>query len=165
MRKIRHLDTKPMDLYTSKRTLLHKVKVISTPSFYRKPTETWRPCTKAKVSIWSWITLRWFRLLGSLSLGTDKLSEKRSQHDFALWKASKAGEPSWDSPWGKVRPSLRLVVVMTSLRVDPAGISSVLWWRVRFSALRWIFTVAASISNFHITTTNWHRLRSEVEPV
>jgi cysteinyl-tRNA synthetase len=24
--------------------------------------------------------------------------------DFALWKASKAGEPSWDSPWGKGRP-------------------------------------------------------------
>ncbi|MDP3764498.1 MAG: cysteine--tRNA ligase [bacterium] len=24
--------------------------------------------------------------------------------DFALWKASKHGEPSWDSPWGKGRP-------------------------------------------------------------
>jgi cysteinyl-tRNA synthetase len=24
--------------------------------------------------------------------------------DFALWKASKPGEPSWDSPWGKGRP-------------------------------------------------------------
>ena len=24
--------------------------------------------------------------------------------DFALWKAAKAGEPSWDSPWGKGRP-------------------------------------------------------------
>merc|ERR1712130_55597 len=30
--------------------------------------------------------------------------EKRSQTDFALWKASKRGEPSWDSPWGKGRP-------------------------------------------------------------
>lgn len=29
---------------------------------------------------------------------------KRSQSDFALWKASKAGEPSWDSPWGPGRP-------------------------------------------------------------
>ena len=28
--------------------------------------------------------------------------EKRSGNDFALWKASKPGEPSWDSPWGKV---------------------------------------------------------------
>jgi cysteinyl-tRNA synthetase len=24
--------------------------------------------------------------------------------DFALWKTSKEGEPSWDSPWGKGRP-------------------------------------------------------------
>ncbi|MBI3604891.1 MAG: cysteine--tRNA ligase [Nitrospirae bacterium] len=24
--------------------------------------------------------------------------------DFVLWKASKPGEPSWDSPWGKGRP-------------------------------------------------------------
>ncbi|XP_065858351.1 cysteine--tRNA ligase 2, cytoplasmic-like [Euphorbia lathyris] len=24
--------------------------------------------------------------------------------DFALWKASKPGEPSWDSPWGRGRP-------------------------------------------------------------
>jgi len=31
-------------------------------------------------------------------------SEKRNPRDFALWKASKPGEPSWDSPWGKGRP-------------------------------------------------------------
>lgn len=29
---------------------------------------------------------------------------KRSPMDFALWKASKEGEPSWDSPWGGGRP-------------------------------------------------------------
>jgi len=29
---------------------------------------------------------------------------KKSKHDFALWKASKAGEPSWSSPWGMGRP-------------------------------------------------------------
>ena len=29
---------------------------------------------------------------------------KRNPMDFALWKASKPGEPSWDSPWGKGRP-------------------------------------------------------------
>ena len=28
-------------------------------------------------------------------------SEKRSENDFALWKLSKPGEPSWPSPWGK----------------------------------------------------------------
>ncbi|XP_056134100.1 cysteine--tRNA ligase, cytoplasmic isoform X3 [Lampris incognitus] len=41
---------------------------------------------------------------GDLSISADRLSEKRSQNDFALWKASKPGEPSWDSPWGKGRP-------------------------------------------------------------
>ncbi|MEM2123287.1 MAG: cysteine--tRNA ligase, partial [Candidatus Bathyarchaeia archaeon] len=29
---------------------------------------------------------------------------KRSPGDFALWKAEKPGEPSWDSPWGRGRP-------------------------------------------------------------
>jgi cysteinyl-tRNA synthetase len=37
---------------------------------------------------------------GSLS----KAVEKRSPDDFALWKASQPGEPSWVSPWGKGRP-------------------------------------------------------------
>ena len=31
-------------------------------------------------------------------------AEKRSQADFALWKLSKPGEPSWSSPWGEGRP-------------------------------------------------------------
>lgn len=29
---------------------------------------------------------------------------KRDPLDFALWKAAKPGEPSWDSPWGQGRP-------------------------------------------------------------
>lgn len=29
---------------------------------------------------------------------------KQDQMDFALWKAAKPGEISWDSPWGKGRP-------------------------------------------------------------
>lgn len=29
---------------------------------------------------------------------------KKDPLDFALWKASKPGEPSWESPWGKGRP-------------------------------------------------------------
>ena len=29
---------------------------------------------------------------------------KRSPLDFALWKASKEGEPFWESPWGRGRP-------------------------------------------------------------
>ena len=35
---------------------------------------------------------------------TKKSTEKRSDADFALWKSSKPGEPSWPSPWGPGRP-------------------------------------------------------------
>lgn len=35
---------------------------------------------------------------------TKTSSEKRSEADFALWKASRPGEPSWPSPWGNGRP-------------------------------------------------------------
>ena len=31
-------------------------------------------------------------------------ANKKNPMDFALWKASKPGEPSWPSPWGKGRP-------------------------------------------------------------
>lgn len=37
---------------------------------------------------------------GALSVTTGR----RSPADFALWKASKPGEPSWPSPWGSGRP-------------------------------------------------------------
>ncbi|XP_054998735.1 cysteine--tRNA ligase, cytoplasmic isoform X2 [Sorex araneus] len=41
---------------------------------------------------------------GDLSVSAERLSEKRSPSDFALWKASKPGEPAWPCPWGKGRP-------------------------------------------------------------
>jgi cysteinyl-tRNA synthetase len=31
-------------------------------------------------------------------------SRKKNPSDFVLWKPAKAGEPAWDSPWGKGRP-------------------------------------------------------------
>jgi cysteinyl-tRNA synthetase len=34
----------------------------------------------------------------------DPGESKRDPLDFALWKAAKPGEPSWESPWGKGRP-------------------------------------------------------------
>jgi cysteinyl-tRNA synthetase len=40
---------------------------------------------------------------GEGALSTNK-SGKRQDSDFALWKASKPGEPAWDSPWGPGRP-------------------------------------------------------------
>jgi cysteinyl-tRNA synthetase len=33
---------------------------------------------------------------------------KRDPADFALWKAAKEGEPSWDTPWGAGRPGWHL---------------------------------------------------------
>ncbi|XP_019854225.1 PREDICTED: cysteine--tRNA ligase, cytoplasmic-like [Amphimedon queenslandica] len=41
---------------------------------------------------------------GELSVSADKLQEKKHKNDFALWKASKPGEPAWPSPWGPGRP-------------------------------------------------------------
>jgi len=34
--------------------------------------------------------------------------EKEDPLDFALWKAAKPGEPTWDSPWGPGRPGWHL---------------------------------------------------------
>src|SRR5690606_37685651 len=34
--------------------------------------------------------------------------QKEDALDFALWKAAKPGEPSWDSPWGQGRPGWHL---------------------------------------------------------
>ncbi|MBN2666823.1 MAG: class I tRNA ligase family protein, partial [Bacteroidales bacterium] len=39
---------------------------------------------------------------------------KRHPADFTLWKASKPGEPSWDSPWGKGRPGWHTECVVMS---------------------------------------------------
>lgn len=41
---------------------------------------------------------------GEGALSTGSVQEKRSPNDFALWKASKPGEPAWPSPWGPGRP-------------------------------------------------------------
>ena len=40
---------------------------------------------------------------------------KRSPVDFALWKLSKPGEPSWPSPWGAGRPGWHTECVVMSL--------------------------------------------------
>jgi cysteinyl-tRNA synthetase len=41
-------------------------------------------------------------LLSGARVSVDE--RKQSPVDFALWKASKEGEPFWESPWGKGRP-------------------------------------------------------------
>ncbi len=42
--------------------------------------------------------------------------EKESPMDFALWKASKPGEPSWESPWGQGRPGWHIECSAMSLK-------------------------------------------------
>ena len=46
------------------------------------------------------------RRLADLLVGARVEVNERKRHpmDFALWKSSKSGEPSWDSPWGSGRP-------------------------------------------------------------
>jgi cysteinyl-tRNA synthetase len=46
---------------------------------------------------------------------------KRSPLDFALWKASKPGEPSWESPWGPGRPGWHIECSAMVNRHLPGG--------------------------------------------
>jgi cysteinyl-tRNA synthetase len=41
---------------------------------------------------------------------------KEDPADFALWKAAKEGEPSWDSPWGQGRPGWHIECSAMNLR-------------------------------------------------
>ncbi len=41
---------------------------------------------------------------------------KRHSMDFALWKGSKPGEPSWDSPWGPGRPGWHIECSAMAMR-------------------------------------------------
>lgn len=46
------------------------------------------------------------RSLEQMQAGARVEVDERKEHpmDFALWKASRSGEPSWESPWGPGRP-------------------------------------------------------------
>jgi cysteinyl-tRNA synthetase len=41
---------------------------------------------------------------------------KKNPMDFALWKSSKEGEPSWNSPWGSGRPGWHIECTAMSLK-------------------------------------------------
>lgn len=49
--------------------------------------------------------------------GGEAATRKRSSGDFALWKSAKAGEPSWDSPWGQGRPGWHIECSAMSRRI------------------------------------------------
>ncbi|MFJ2788406.1 MULTISPECIES: cysteine--tRNA ligase [unclassified Streptomyces] len=38
----------------------------------------------------------------------DGITGKRDPRDFAMWKATKPGEPDWETPWGRGRPGWHL---------------------------------------------------------
>src|SRR5690606_681925 len=53
-------------------------------------------------------------LMAGTRFETDE--RKRNPADFALWKAAKPGEPSWDSPWGPGRPGWHIECSAMSLK-------------------------------------------------
>jgi len=58
------------------------------------------------------------RKLEDLQAGARVEVDERKRHpmDFALWKSSKPGEPSWDSPWGAGRPGWHIECSAMSMR-------------------------------------------------
>ena len=46
----------------------------------------------------------------------DVTEVKKNPEDFALWKAAKQGEDSWDSPWGKGRPGWHIECSAMSMK-------------------------------------------------
>ncbi len=58
------------------------------------------------------------RKLDDLQAGARVDVDERKRHpmDFALWKGSKPGEPSWPSPWGSGRPGWHIECSAMSIR-------------------------------------------------
>jgi len=58
------------------------------------------------------------RNLDSMMAGACAVGEEDKEHpmDFVLWKASKPGEPSWESPWGPGRPGWHIECSAMSLK-------------------------------------------------
>jgi cysteinyl-tRNA synthetase len=56
-------------------------------------------------------------LLESAGARVDVDERKRSPVDFAVWKAAKQGEPSWDSPWGEGRPGWHIECSAMALEI------------------------------------------------
>ncbi len=58
------------------------------------------------------------RKLEDMQAGARIEVDERKEHpmDFALWKAAKPGEPSWESPWGNGRPGWHIECSAMSLK-------------------------------------------------
>ena len=57
------------------------------------------------------------QLLDSAGARVEVDAAKRNPVDFALWKVAKAGEPAWDSPWGRGRPGWHVECSAMSLQL------------------------------------------------
>jgi cysteinyl-tRNA synthetase len=53
---------------------------------------------------------------------------KENPMDFVLWKSSKPGEPSWDSPWGPGRPGWHIECSAMNLHHLGEQIDRHSWW-------------------------------------
>lgn len=53
-------------------------------------------------------------MLAGARIGVD--DRKENPMDFALWKAAKPGEPSWESPWGQGRPGWHIECTTMSMK-------------------------------------------------
>ena len=103
-----------------------------------------------------WFSVRSFDDYGKLSgqkldelRSADDASGKREPADFALWKASKPGEPSWDSPWGPGRPGWHSSEP-SRCRPRPHQASDLCCWQCRQLLVRRIDRKAQDIP--------WHQL-------
>jgi len=58
------------------------------------------------------------RRLDDMQAGARVDVDERKRHpmDFALWKSSKPGEPSWESPWGSGRPGWHIECSAMSMK-------------------------------------------------
>ena len=58
------------------------------------------------------------RRLDDMQAGARVDVDERKRHpmDFALWKSSKPGEPSWESPWGAGRPGWHIECSAMSMK-------------------------------------------------
>ncbi len=73
-----------------------------------------------------WFNVRSYPDYGHLSgqkidemRSADEAKGKKDPADFALWKAVKPGEPSWDSPWGPGRPGWH--IECSAMALDTLG--------------------------------------------
>lgn len=82
-------------------------------------------------------------------------SEKKDTNDFALWKKSKPGEPSWPSPWGMGRPGwhIECSVMARYAHARDYVVSGLLLLAERRCSLVLVLALAATIWVLILTST------------